>query len=100
MTSLSPRTILAHELVGLRVRVVEADNDALVGAAGRVVEETRNTLRVEGEDGRVRTVPKAGTTLEFALPDGAHVVVDGRRLVARPARRTQTATGGSTWHSA
>ena len=96
----TPETILAHELVGLRVRVVEATNADLVGIEGRVVEETTNTLRIEGGDERVRTAPKAGTTFEFALPDGQHAVVEGRRLVARPARRTQHATGGTTWHSA
>ena len=96
----TPETILAHELVGLRVRVVEADNEDLVGIAGRVVEETTNTLRIEGGDERVRTVPKSGATFEFALPGGQFAVVEGRRLVARPARRTQHATGGTTWHSA
>jgi len=92
-------TILVHELIGLDVRVVEAANDDLVGLAGRVVDETTNTLRIEGTDGRTRTAPKAGATFEFALENGP-VVVDGARLVARPARRTQQMTGGSTWHSA
>ena len=102
----TPETLLAHELVGLRVRVVEARNEDLVGVAGSVVEETTNTLRIEGEDasegpdGRVRTVPKAGATFEFELPAGEYATVEGRRLVSRPARRTQNATGGKTWHSA
>ena len=94
----APETVARHELVGLSVRVVEADNPALVGIEGRVVDETTNTLRVEAAD-RVRTVPKAGATFAFELPDGARVRVDGARLVARPARRTET-TGGSQWHSA
>ena len=98
---MTPETLLAHELVGLRVRVVEATNDDLVGLAGRVVGETTNTLRVEPAPGaRVRVVPKAVATLEFELPSGEFVVVDGRRLVARPARRTQDTMGGTTWHSA
>ena len=96
----TPETVVAHELVGLRVRVVEATNADLVGVEGRVVEETTNTLRIEGDDARVRTAPKAGATFEFVLPGGEHAVVEGRRLVARPARRTQHATGGKTWHSA
>ena len=100
MTALTPETVIAHELVGLRVRVVEANNADLVGVTGRVVDETRNTLRIEGTDGRVRAAPKAGATFEFALPGDGYAVVDGRRLVARPARRTKQATGGSTWHSA
>ena len=98
MTRPTAETLVRHELVGLDVEVVEAANPDLVGVAGRVVDETTNTLRVEG-DGRVRTVPKAGTTFAFALADGDRVVVDGGRLVARPARRTER-TGGSTWRSA
>ena len=96
----TPETVLAHELVGLPARVVEATNADLVGVSGRVVRETTNTLGIEGADGRVRVVPKAGATFEFELPAGEFVVVSGRRLVARPARRTQRNTGGSTWHSA
>jgi ribonuclease P protein subunit POP4 len=94
----SPETVARHELVGLSVRVTDADNPDLVGIEGRVVDETTNTLRVEGDE-RVRTVPKAGATLAFELPTGERVTVDGGRLVARPARRTEL-TGGSPWHSA
>ena len=98
---MTPETLLAHELVGLRVRVVEATNDDLLGLAGRVVSETTNTLRVEPARGeRVRTVPKAVATLEFELPSGEFVVVDGSRLVARPARRPEDTMAGTTWHTA
>ncbi len=95
--AIDAHTLLHHELVGLDVEVVDADNPDLVGVAGRVVDETTHTLRVEGAD-RVRTVPKAAATLAFALPDGGRATVEGGRLVARPARRTKTA-GGSIWHS-
>ena len=97
MMAITPETLARHELVGLPVRVVAADNPDLVGVAGDVVDETTNTLRVEA-GGRTRVVPKAGATLEFELPDGRHATVEGARLVARPARRTET-TGGSPWHS-
>ncbi|MDZ7701443.1 MAG: ribonuclease P protein component 1 [Halobacteriales archaeon] len=95
--AITPQSLVRHELVGLAVSVVESTNPDLVGLAGTVVGETTNTLRVEGDD-RVRTVPKAAATLAFELPDGERVTVEGARLVARPARRTQTA-GGSIWHS-
>jgi len=94
--ALTPATLVRHELVGLPVEVVGADNDDLVGVAGRVVDETTNTLHVEGST-RTRTVPKAGTTFRFELPTGEVVSVEGSQLVARPARRTQTA-GGNPWH--
>lgn len=97
--AVTPASLVRHELIGLAVRVVGADDPTRVGLEGRVVDETMHTLRVESVD-RVRTVPKAGTTFAFELPDdGRTVTVEGDRLVARPARRTETA-GGSTWHSA
>jgi ribonuclease P protein subunit POP4 len=95
--AITPRTLVRHELVGLAVEVVDAENPDLVGIAGRIVDETTQTLRVEGPD-RVRTVPKAAATLVFELPDAEPVTVEGDRLVARPARRTENA-GGSIWHS-
>lgn len=115
---LTPETLPKHELNGLPVRVVESTNRDLVGIGGRVVIETTNTLHVEDteSDGRVRQVPKRGTTFEFELAadascvervsqrtagetsreDRTFVTVDGERLHSRPARRTET-TGDSPW---
>ena len=98
---LTPETLPRHELVGLDVRVRAGENPALRGIEGAVVAETTNTLGIErvADDGgadRVATVPKAGTTFEFRLPSGEVVTVEGRRLVARPARRTET-SGDSKW---
>ena len=97
---LAPETLVRHELAGLSVRVVDAAHEGYVGIEGRVVDETANTLLVEDDSGVMR-VQKAGTTFEFAL-DGdreaetSYVVVEGERLVARPARRTEL-TGDSKW---
>jgi len=100
---ITPETLVRHELVGLPVRVVESSDPTLVERAGTVVEETTNTLVVDvgGEraaaDGSFRVrVPKAACTFEFRLDDGEHVTVDGERLVARPARRTER-RGDSRW---
>lgn len=93
----TPETLPRHELVGLTCRVVAAENPDLIGLDGRVVVETKKTLGLDGGT-RVRTVPKAGTTFEFTLPDGQCAVVVGDRLVARPARRTE-ANKGKIWHS-
>ena len=92
---LSPETLPRHELVGLDAEVVAASNPDAVGIAGTVVTETTQTLGIEGAD-RVWHVPKDDATFAFAMPSGETVRVDGSRLVARPARRTET-TGDSTW---
>jgi ribonuclease P protein subunit POP4 len=114
----TPETLPRHELVGLRVRVVDATHDEYVGIAGRVVDETQGTLLIapagDGSEGvGTRQVPKAAATFEFRLPpadasddapaatQGAesaseYVTVAGERLAARPARRTEH-RGDSIW---
>jgi len=79
---ISPETIARHELVGLPVRAADADSDAHVGIAGRVLRETSNTLVVRTESGDKR-VPKSGTTFEFAV-------------VETPTVRTDEAADGAT----
>lgn len=92
---LTAETLPRHELIGLHVRVVESSDPTLVGCEGAVVMETTNTLTVS-EGSRTRQVPKADVTVEFALPNGEYVIIDGERLLARPAQRTER-TGGSQW---
>jgi len=110
---LTSATLPRHELIGLPVRVTAASSPDLVGVAGEVVMETTRTLSVEGREAssdawesraqpddagveRVWQVPKADATFEFETPDGQTVTVEGERLVARPARRTER-TGDSKW---
>ena len=116
--ALTPKTLARHELCGLHARVATADNPALAGIEGRVVRETKNTLSVETDStdsgvGATKQVPKTGATFEFALggesvapadvtpvdpeaPETVHVTVEGERLVATPARRTERSSD-STW---
>jgi ribonuclease P protein subunit POP4 len=90
-------TLTRHELTGLPLRVADASDTGLVGREGRVVRETTKTLVMATDAGSAATVtvPKAGTTLVFRLPEGP-VTVEGDRLVARPARRSERG-GDSRW---
>ncbi|GAB3695651.1 ribonuclease P protein component 1 [Halorubrum pallidum] len=72
---ISPDQLVRHELVGLPVRVADADSDARVGIAGRVSSETFGTLVVRTESGDKR-VPKAGATFEFGVVDHPTVHTD------------------------
>lgn len=119
--ALTPETLARHELVGLDVAVVAAPNPDLLGLTGRVVAETTRTIGIETDtdttpeaetgtgteaetetrpgaesDAEMAVVPKAETTFEWTLPDGETVRTAGRRLLARPARRSER-PGDSTW---
>ncbi|MFD1569646.1 ribonuclease P protein component 1 [Halorubrum laminariae] len=67
--------LVRHELVGLPIRVADADSDAHVGIAGRVSSETFGTLVVRTRSGDKR-VPKSGATFEFGLVDRPTVRTD------------------------
>lgn len=84
---ITPQNIFRHELVGLGVEVVLSQHNELTGIKGQVIDETRNTIRVEVSDGSEKTIPKAVATFRFTLPDGGLVDLDGRIIVARPEDR-------------
>jgi ribonuclease P protein subunit POP4 len=95
MMAVTPETVARHELVGLEAHVAASPNADLESLRGTVVSETTNTLSLEDAD-RTRQVPKDAARFEFTLPGGSVVTVDGDRLVARPARRTEQ-RGDSPW---
>jgi len=84
---ITPRNIFRHELIGLSVRIARSVNRDIQGISGRVVDETRNTLRIEMDDGREITVPKGIAVFHFRTPQGELVEIDGGALVARPEER-------------
>ncbi len=82
------QNILAHELIGLKVRVVYASDPSLIGLEGRIVDETMHLLVIETEKGE-KKVQKRVAVFEFILPMGERVVVDGALLEHRPEERTK-----------
>jgi len=87
VTPVTPRNILQHELIGLEARVVESANESHKSIAGRVVDESRNTLVIR-QGGEIKRVPKRDATFRFILPDG-EVEVEGKAIHGRPADRVK-----------
>ncbi|MER3601158.1 MAG: ribonuclease P [Nitrososphaerota archaeon] len=81
----SKANLVAHELIGLRVKVADSSDPSLVGLEGLIVDETKNTFLLETERGRRRLL-KAVCTLSFEL-DGEEVVLEGPALLRRPEDR-------------
>ena len=82
------RDIARHELIGLKVEIVESSNPSHVGVSGKVVDETRQMLILETKNG-VKSFPKDACVFHFFLPSGKSVKVDGKLLVARPEDRVK-----------
>jgi ribonuclease P protein subunit POP4 len=84
---ITPQNIFRHELVGLGIEVVKSSHIGFIGIKGEVVDETKNTIKVEDVEGYEKIIPKKVATFRFTLPSNVVVEVDGRIIVARPEDR-------------
>ncbi|MCI0497282.1 MAG: ribonuclease P protein component 1 [Thermoplasmata archaeon] len=79
-------TLSRGELIGLPVEVVASTDPGLVRVAGRVVDETKNTIVVRLGDGRESVVPKNVARFRFGR-GGEAQEIDGRVIAFRPEDR-------------
>ena len=87
---MKPKDVARQELIGLEVEIADSTNPEAVGAKGRVIDETRNMLVVETDEGgekKEKKFVKEQCTFIFTLPTGGQVKIDGKLLVARPEDR-------------
>lgn len=80
-----PEFVLAHEWIGLRIEVVKSTNPCEVGIRGRVVDETKNTLKIITEKG-LKTIAKRGRTFRVKFA-GKLIDVEGDLINFRPEER-------------
>ncbi|BDH79751.1 MAG TPA: ribonuclease P protein component 1 [Methanothermobacter sp.] len=84
---ITPGNVFRHELIGLKVEVAESPHKDFKGLKGRVIDETKNTLKIELKDGKEIIIPKNVAIFHFKLPNGQIVEIDGRIIVGRPEER-------------
>lgn len=82
---------MRHELIGLYARISKSTNRSLTGTRGRIIDETRNTFKLDTKKG-VRMIPKDVAVFRLSLPDGSIVEVNGARLIGRPENRMKART--------
>ncbi len=84
---ITPQNIFRHEFIGLQVKVVDSSHEGFKGIKGKIVDETKNTIKIEDDAGNEKIIPKKVVTLHFNLPDGNKIEIDGKIIVARPEDR-------------
>lgn len=92
---ITPRNIVYHELIGLKVKVVQYTDPTLKGVEGIVVDETMKTILIEKNSGKRIRVFKANGVFEFFLPGGSSIVIRGDMLVGRPWDRLKKCLKGA-----
>jgi len=80
-----PQEVAGCELIGTKIKVIDATNKNLIGIEGKVIDETRNTMLIESKHKEI-TLIKEQITMEFNYKN-QKVRVNGKVLVARPEDR-------------
>ena len=80
--TITPENLPRHELIGLKVEVINSTDESQVGISGEVTDETRSMLEIDG-----KKVEKNSCTFLFELPDGTQVELDGKLIDERPEER-------------
>lgn len=79
-----PKEIAKHELIGLEIEIVESKNRSLVGMKGKITDETRNTITIDG--GKSRKIMKSHVTMKTRIGNKEYEI-NGKILVGRPEDR-------------
>ncbi len=83
-----PKNLRKHEFIGLEIEVIESKNKSQKGIKGKVIDETKNTLKIETLIGE-KIVPKMGSVFRFALPRGKKSKIRGDCILTKPEERVK-----------
>ncbi len=81
------KNILFSTFVGLQVEIARSSQQDMVGLRGKVVDETKNLIIIEKEDGKEIKIQKVSSVFRFTLDDGEKIDVEGKRIAFRPHER-------------
>lgn len=90
---ITEKNLPRHELIGLEAEVIESTDPSQEGIKGEILDETRNTLRIDGKQ-----VEKENCVFLIEIPSGKKVELEGSIITKRPAERAKMKTP-SKWGS-
>ena len=83
---ITSKNLVHHEFIGLKVHATNKKNKSL-NLQGTIIDETKNTIKIEGMDNSEKIIPKKGTIFVFEIPNGEKIEIDGNILSVRPEDR-------------
>jgi ribonuclease P protein subunit POP4 len=93
----TPENILCHELIGLTLKVVKSTDPTKVGVVGKIIDETKNTFKIQTKK-KIVVLPKKESSFEIILPNNVHVGVAGKIIAFRHSDRTKKVAKLLGWY--
>jgi ribonuclease P protein subunit POP4 len=85
--TLTSENLLAHEITGLEVRVVDSKDPSLCNLQGIIVIETKHTLSVRTGSNTIKMIAKNVVTKLELMADSGVCFISGTSLIGRPEDR-------------
>ena len=85
-TMITSNNLVHHEFIGLKVHATSLKNKSL-NLNGTIIDETKNTIKIEDENNYEKVIPKRGSIFVFELPNGEKIEINGTILSIRPEDR-------------
>ena len=83
---ITSKNLVHHEFIGLNVQVT-SESDSSLNLIGTIIDETKNTIKIEDKNKNEKLVPKKGSIFVFELPNGEKIEINGKILSIRPEDR-------------
>ncbi len=83
---ITSRNLVHHEFIGLNVEITNAKDKSLK-LLGTVIDETKNTIKIEDANKNEKLIPKKGSIFLFEIPNGEKIEINGEILSIRPEDR-------------
>ncbi len=82
---MNPKELEKHELIGLICEVIKAKNKDIIGLRGKIIDETKNTLKILCKN-KIKTILKNQITLNIKIGNKT-IQIQGEKLLKRPEER-------------
>lgn len=79
---INEKNILNHEMIGLKVKIIESSDPKKIKIEGEIIDETKNTIILTNG----KKLPKKECVFEFDI-NGKKIKVDGKKIMKKPEDR-------------
>ena len=83
---ITSKNLVHHEFIGLNVQVTN-EKDTSLKLIGTIIDETKNTIKIEDENNSEKIIPKVGSIFVFELKKKKKIEINGKILSIRPEDR-------------
>ncbi len=78
--------LIMGELIGREVEVKKSTDSNKEKITGKIIDETKNTVKIETKKGKEKTIPKKTSKFKFTI-NNQKITIKGKKIKHRPEDR-------------